>query len=221
MKKLTGVVSVLAGFTFVFTFGSCSDGGDFTAKSYSTSENVQAITVEATDREIEIGISEDDTVYIDYDENEKEYYDISLSENDELTIKLVLDKEWTDFIGTKPSEEFRKISLKVPDELLSDISVTTTNEAIKISAVSVSGNIVLNANGGDVKFERVAVGEGLDVKAKNGNITGTVIGSWEDFSISCTIKKGDCNLPAEKKEGGKLLKADCNNGNINIDFVSE
>ena len=211
MRKLTGVVSVLAGFTFVFTFGSCSDGGDFTAKSYSTSENVQAITVEATDREIEIGISEDD----------KEYYDISLSENNELTIKLVLDKAWTDFVGTKPSEEFRKIRLKVPDELLSDISVTTTNEEIKISAVSVSGNIVLDANGGDVKFEKVAVGEGLDVKAKNGNITGTVIGSWEDFSISCTIKKGDCNLPAEKKEGGKLLKADCNNGNINIDFVSE
>ena len=76
MRKLTGVVSVLAGFTFVFTFGSCSDGGDFTAKSYSTSENVQAITVEATDREIEIGISEDDMVYIDYYENEKEYYDI-------------------------------------------------------------------------------------------------------------------------------------------------
>ena len=85
--------------------------------------------------------------------------------------------------------------------------MTTTNEEIKISAVSVSGNIVLDANGGDVKFEKVAVGEGLDVKAKNGNITGTVIGSWEDFSISCTIKKGDCNLPAEKKEGGKLLKA--------------
>lgn len=94
MRKLTGVVSVLAGFTFVFTFGSCSDGGDFTAKSYSTSENVQAITVEATDREIEIGISEDDMVYIDYYENEKEYYDISLSENNELTIKLVLDKAW-------------------------------------------------------------------------------------------------------------------------------
>lgn len=201
MKKLTGVVSVLAGFTFVFTFGSCSDGGDFTAKSYSTSENVQAITVEATDREIEIGISEDDMVYIDYYENEKEYYDIFLSENDELTIKLVLDKAWTDFVGTKPSEEFRKIRLKVPDELLSDISVTTTNEEIKISAVSVSGNIVLDANGGDVKFEKVAVGEGLDVKAKNGNITGTVIGAWEDFPFPAQSKRGIAIYPPKRRKG--------------------
>ena len=118
-----------------------------------------------------------------------------------MTIKLVLDKAWTDFIGTKPSEEFRKISLKVPDELLSDISVTTTNEAIKISAVSVSGNIVLDANGGDVKFERVAVGEGLDVKAKNGNITGTVIGAWEDFSISAQSKRGIAIYQPKRRKG--------------------
>ncbi len=55
--------------------------------------------------------------------------------------------------------------------------------------------------------------------AKNGNIAGTIIGGWDDFSISCNIKKGDCNLPASKEGGEKLFTASCNNGNINIEFV--
>lgn len=86
-----------------------------------------------------------------------------------------------------------------------------------MSAVSA----VLNSNGGDVSFDKLYVSESLDVTVKNGNITGSVTGGWDDFSITSAIKKGKSNLPAEKTGGSKILKASCNNGDINVEFLKE
>lgn len=41
----------------------------------------------------------------------------------------------------------------------------------------------------------------------------------DEFSITCTIKKGESNLPALKEDGDKSLTAECNNGDINMNFV--
>ena len=156
---------------------------------------------------------------MEYFDSEKEYLDISVSENKELVIDLVYDKDWTDFIGTKPSAEYRKIIIKIPNGLISSFSANTTNENIKVSALSVTQQVSLDSNGGDVVCERVNVGKSISLKAKNGNIQGTIVGGWDEFSISCTIKKGDCNLPLSKEGDDKTFSADCNNGDIDIDFV--
>ena len=73
--------------------------------------------------------------------------------------------------------------------------------------------------GGSIVCERVNVGKSIDLTAKNGDITGSVLGGMDDFSISCTYKKGDCNLPESKPGGTKSFTANCNNGNIDIEFV--
>lgn len=70
------------------------------------------------DREIEVSLSEDEQVHIKYYENSKEYYDISVSDENVLTIASASNKEWTDYIGRKPAAEYRKISLQIPDALL-------------------------------------------------------------------------------------------------------
>ena len=44
------------------------------------------------------------------------------------------------------------------------------------------------------------------------------MGGWDDFSISCTVKKGDCNL-ADKSCVTKRLTIDCNNGDVDIDLI--
>ena len=41
----------------------------------------------------------------------------------------------------------------------------------------------------------------------------------DEFSITCMIKKGESNLPALKEGGDKSLTAECNNGDINIEFA--
>ena len=77
----------------------------------------------------------------------------------------------------------------------------------------------LETNGGNLICERVNVGRTIDLAAKDGNITGTILGGWDDFSMVCKIKKGDCNLPLKKEKGEKSFFADCNNGDIEIEFV--
>lgn len=218
MKKtillLFALISIL-----VFTLAGCSNNDTFTEKSYCAKEGeVEKVAVQVTDREVEISASEDNRIYIDYFDGEKEYLEISVTESKELTVKLTTNKHWTDFIGTKPSKEYRKIKLRIPDNLISTLSASTTNESIKLNPLSISGNISLYSNGGDIEFERLNVGKTADMTVKNGSIKGTLIGGWDDFAISCKIKKGNCNLPALKEGGEKSFFADCNNGNINIEF---
>ena len=219
MKKIRALLFILAG-VFVFSFAGCSNGGTFTEKSYSSGESeIKSVSIDVTDRELEIGTSEDGQIHVKYFDSEKEYLDISVSENQELLIKLVIDKDWTDYIGTKPSAEYRKIAVEIPDGLLVSFTAKTTNENIKVNPLSFAESVSLDSNGGDVTFERVSVGKSVSLTAKNGNIQGTLIGGWDDFSITCTIKKGDSNLPESKEDGDTTLTADCNNGDINIEFV--
>lgn len=77
----------------------------------------------------------------------------------------------------------------MPNNLLTNITASTTNENIKIAALSVTDSISLDCNGGNIICEQINVNKAIDLKVKNGDITGTIIGGWDDFSISCKIKK--------------------------------
>ena len=218
MKKILFCMAACAVLALCMT--GCSSQQTFEEDSYSSAgEEVRAVTVDVSDREVLIGASADGQVRIEYSESEKEYYDISLSQEGKLTMTLVLDKQWTDFIGTKPAIEDRTIRLYLPDGLLSSLKVTTTNEAVVLSPLSVSGSVALDSNGGDVRFDSVLVGTEASFAAKNGNIVGSLVGGWDDFSISCTVKKGESNLPESKPGGEKSLAVDCNNGDVAIEFV--
>ncbi|WP_295218775.1 DUF4097 family beta strand repeat-containing protein [Ruminococcus sp.] len=166
-------------------------------------------------------MSEDEQVHIQYYENSKEYYDISVSDENVLTMVSASDKEWTDYIGVKPSAEDRKISLQIPNALLEDLALFTTNEDITLSALAVTGSINISSNGGNIAFGNLEVGENLTLNVKNGDISGTVVGSYDDFSIQSEIKKGESNLPDNKDDGEKTLKVSGNNGDVNIEFVNE
>ena len=120
----------------------------------------------------------------------------------ELSMRLSLDRDWTDYVGTKPAREYRKIKVEIPDRLLSGLTVKTTNESIHVSPLSGVASVSLESNGGNVEFEKLFVSESLTVTAKNGNILGSVVGGWDDFSISCEIKKGESNFVPENKTGG-------------------
>ncbi|MCI8458162.1 MAG: DUF4097 domain-containing protein [Clostridia bacterium] len=219
MKKVT---ALLVGWSIALSFAlcGCSGGDTFTQKSYASGENeIEKITLQAEDREVEIDVSGDEKVYIDYFDGQKETIDITVSESKELTVKRVDHKKWTDFIGTKPAKEYRKIKIRIPDNRIASLTVDTTNEDITVHALSFTQHVSLAANGGNIVCERIRVGESVCLKTKNGNITGTVIGGWDDFSIACKIKKGKCNLPTLKEGGQKSFSADCNNGNIHVEFV--
>ncbi len=205
-----------------FVLAGCSNSSEpFEEKNYTPDTQINEINLDVRDREIEVSLSEDEQVHIQYYENSKEYYDISVSDENVLTMTSASDKEWTDYIGGKPSAENRKILLQIPDALLENLTLSTTNEDITLSTLSVTGSINISSNGGNIAFENLDVGNALYLTVKNGNIGGTVMGSYDDFAIQSEIKKGDSNLPDNKDGGEKVLNVSGNNGDVNIEFVNE
>lgn len=95
---------------------------------------ISEVCIDVRDRQVEVTLSADEQIHIDYYENSKEYYDISVFENRVLTMISVHDKEWTDYIGGKAPADVRKISVQLPDSLLKTLSVLTTNENISINS---------------------------------------------------------------------------------------
>ena len=83
-----------------------------------------------------------------------------------------------------------------------------------------SGNINISSNGGNIAFESLDAANALDLTAKNGDISGTFVGSYDDFAVRSEIKKGESNLPDRKDSGEKTLNVSCNNGDVNIEFVN-
>lgn len=202
-----------------FVLAGCSDNSEpFEEKSYIADTQIKEINLDVRDREIEVSLSEDGQVHIQYFENSKEYYDISVSD-EILSMTSASNKEWKDYIGGKPSSGNRKISLQIPNELLDTITLSTTNEDISLPELTVTGNISIASNGGNITFENLNVGRSLHLSVKNGDISGTIIGSYDDFAIHSKIKNGESNLPNNKDSGEKTLNVSSNNGDVNIEFV--
>ena len=219
MKKVAAIFLTVTFLVPIFVCG-CGGNDNFTAQSYASGDTpVDGLVIDVAERAIEIVAAEDGQIGIEYCESAKEYYEISVSESNILTMTLQSNKEWTDFIGTKPAAEYRKIKIAIPNGLLSSLTLKTTNETIKLSPLSVTGSVSLTVNGGDVEFAEIAVGKSLDATSKNGDITGTIVGGWDDFSIKCDVKKGESNLPADKPDGEKALRVQSNNGDVEINFV--
>ena len=220
MKKIISLLLclVLGGFILV----GCSNSSEpFEEKSYTPDTQINEINLDVRDREIEVSLSEDEQVHIKYYENSEEYYDISVSDENVLTMTSASNKSWTDYIGFKPAAEDRKISLQIPNGLLENLTLSTTNEDITLSALAVTGSINISSNGGSISFENLDVGSALSLTVKNGDISGAVVGSYDDFSIQSEIKKGDSNLPDQSEGGAKTLTVTSNNGNVHIEFVAE
>ena len=221
MKKMILLLMCLVFSAACFT-GCAKDEEAFTPKSYTAeSKEITAVSVDVRDRQIEVTASEDDQIHIDYFENSKEYYDISVSDGHTLTMTAQSDKEWTDYIGGKSAIDTRKISLQLPNTILTTLKLSTTNENISLPALTVSDDLSLSCHGGNLVFNQLNVGNSINLDSKNGDITGTILGSYDDYMISCNVKKGKSNLPSSKENGTKTLTVSNNNGDIDIEFVSE
>ena len=221
MKKM---IALLMGIVLgAVCFTGCTNNGEaFTERSYTSEEKeITEICIDVRDRQIEVMLSPDNQIHIDYFESSKEYYDISVSDNHTLTMTAESDKEWTDYIGGKPTAGSRKISLQVPNKLLTALKLSTTNEDITLPALTVIDDLSLSSHGGNIVFDKLDVGKSIYLEAKNGDISGAMIGNYDDYAISCNIKKGESNLPPSKENGTKTLAVFNNNGDINIQFVSE
>ena len=97
----------------LFACSACYDGGDFSKREYCF-KGVQSIRIEAADRTVNVERCAADGVRVECFESETEYYSAA-QEGGSLTIELVRDKEWTDFIGTQPNAKWRVVTVYVPE----------------------------------------------------------------------------------------------------------
>lgn len=221
MKKvITLLVCVFLGAACLT--GCANQDEAYTPKSFTAGgEQISQVCIDVQDRQIEVALSADGQIHIEYYENNKEYYDISVSDDQVLTMTAASNKGWLDYIGGKSAAGSRKILLQLPETLLTALKLSTTNEDISLSALSIAGDLSLSSRGGNIAFDRLNVENSIHLNAKNGDISGTIIGGYDDYAISCDIKKGESNLPASKESGARTLAVVNNNGNIGIEFVNE
>ena len=216
MNKIISLVLCLALGGLVLS--GCSGGeAQFEEKSYTPDAQVSAVTIDVQDRDVTVELSADGQVHIQYFESSKEFYDISVS-GGVLTMTGATDKSWIDYIGLAPSAEYRKIVLQVPDAMLENLTITTAYEDITLPSRSVTGSVSLDCNGGDISFDSLDVGMALTLNVKNGDVSGTVLGSYDDFAIRAEVKSGDSSLPESKDGGVKTLNVTANNGDVNVEI---
>ena len=198
---------------------ACTNNDQFVPMEYSAgSDEVRSIIIDVRDRSIDVMLSDDGQIHIDYLVSSKEGYDIGLADGC-LSMSGTSNKDWTDYIGMKPSAENRKILLRIPEMALDIISLKTTNENIQYKGLPAAGEIRLSSNGGNILFENLDAEASIALDVKNGDIRGSITGGWDDFSIQCNIKKGSCNLPSDKDGGRKVLTVNANNGDVDISFA--
>lgn len=215
LKKSLAALALAASLASLCALVGCSEQ-TFTERTFASGEQaVQSVVVDVADRAVEVVASEDGQAHVAGFESEQEYYNITL-EGGVLTVKLVQDKEWTDFIGTKPDAQYRALTIALPAGVAS-LTVATTNEDVQLDPLAAE-TVSLSSNGGNLVFEGLSAGESISLIAKNGNIEGTIAGGWDDYSIDCTVKKGESSL-VSKEGGAKTLTVDCNNGDVRVQFV--
>lgn len=96
---------------------------------------------------------------------------------------------------------------------------TTSNGKITFKNVTAIEEVYGKTSNNSISIEAVSVGTRLYLKSGNGSISGTVIGSLEDFSFDCDTDNGSCNLPTNLGNGSKKMEISTNNGSIKITFI--
>lgn len=217
MKKIL-ILALGAAAALGLLTGCSDDESHFEARRYTPDASVNGVCVDVSDRELQVSLSDDNLVHIDYFESEDAYYNISVSEDGILTMTAESGEGISQFFGVKSSGEEHKISLQVPSGLLASLELHTTNEDITLAALAVTDRITLSNNRGDISFDALDVGNSLQLENKNGDISGTILGSEDEFSISTESKKGESSLPASREAGEKTLHVTNNNGDIAVAF---
>ncbi|KOO49119.1 DUF4097 family beta strand repeat-containing protein [Viridibacillus arvi] len=216
-KKLAMSVLIILS---VILAGCSSEPITYEEKNYATSAaEVDTITIDVKDRKIEFFQSEDEKIHISYNESEKEFYKIDLSDGKELSMVYASHKDWDDYIGGKAAQENRTIQVWIPDASIENLILKTSNEEIELPPLSFAGAVNIKINNGNIQLDKLNAGTTVTLETKNGDISGSIVGSYDDFAILSEAKKGKSNLPPNKSRGDKTLNVSTNNGNINLEFV--
>ena len=92
MKK---IVCVVLAVLFVFAFVGCSNGGTFSEKNYlSENGQIRSIIIDVADRELNIGLSYDGQISVNYFDSEKQYLESLVGKSYEVLFERERGDSW-------------------------------------------------------------------------------------------------------------------------------
>ena len=215
MKKI-GSCALLCALLLSLLSGCAAE--TFTEEHYTADPaQISQIQLDLRDRQVEVIASTDGQIHLRYSQSDSEFYRIA-EKDGVLTMTSESNRKWYQYFGWKTNETHRIVVLELPPEALGSLAISTTNEDIRVSTLSVSDGISLSANGGNITFDGLRAEGAISLTVKNGDIQGTILGSYEEYSIECAIKKGESNLASNPNDTGKPLTISANNGDVAIQF---
>lgn len=215
MKKI-GSCALLCALLLSLLSGCAAE--TFTEEHYAADPaQISQIQLDLRDRQVEVIASTDGQIHLRYSQSDSEFYRIA-EKDGVLTMTSESNRKWYQYFGWKTNETHRIVVLELPPEALGSLAISTTNEDIRVSTLSVSDGISLSANGGNIAFDGLRAEGAIFLAVKNGDIQGTILGSYEEYSITCAIKKGESNLASNPNDTRKPLTISANNGDVDIQF---
>ncbi|MEK5395521.1 DUF4097 family beta strand repeat-containing protein [Paenibacillus sp. FSL K6-2859] len=221
LKKIfsnTAAVTVtlsLALFATACTTNSSADkqgnSTPYEQKSYSVDAGkVNQISLSTTNRKIELVQSTDNEIHIDYFENNKESYELNVTDDKKLVMEAVSNKQWKDYIGLDSDKTHRDIKIAIPNHTASDITLNTSKGDIVVSELNIAGSVHAKTSDGKIDFSNVEMDKDLNIETKNDHAL--LSGVSVKGSIDATLSNGD--LEVTKVVVGDTLKMKAKNGDI-------
>ncbi|WP_422658903.1 DUF4097 family beta strand repeat-containing protein [Paenibacillus sp. EC2-1] len=212
--KRTPAVFVILGLALITTActtdsGSQDSSAPYEEKSYTVDAGkVSQLSLTTRDRTIELVESTDNQIHINYFENEKESYEINVSDNKELTMEAVNNKNWKDYIGLDTEKAHRNVKIAVPSGIASGITIKTSKGNIIFSNVDIAGSVDVATSDGAIEVTNTEVDKMLKLQTKNDNmilsdvnIKGSVDAYVSNGDIEVTNVGVDDTLKLESKNG--------------------
>lgn len=209
--NIVGIVALL--------LTGCTQDLHFVEMEKSFTERIFTLNLDAQNRRVVVNGTEDENLLFRYQDSEREILDFELTETT-LDVDLVIEREIGDFFGIQADVSYRTIEIYVPQDKPLSLNISTTGEYVSIEEISVETLTIFN-NNGDITFTDITSTGDISLSTKNADITGNIIGSYDDYAIDVDIKKGDTNLPISKESGSKRLSISDNNGDVFVDIEPE
>ena len=108
-------------------------------------------------------------------------------------------------------------SVKLEKVKCNDLTLKSNSGSIRLNDVKAEGSLEAKNSSGGIHFDALEVGKDISLSATSGSVSGTLIGSEDDYSIISKTSSGSNNL-TDSRNGSKSMDVTTTSGSIKIQF---
>ena len=207
---IIGLIVFVIGFAMLhFDITKLNTDTPYVSKSFVSTKTIRAISIVDNNTDIQVLSSSDDKIHITYYENDKNYYELSESDDGDLVIIKKSNREWYEYFF---NIQFGKPTLlvEVPENYNNDMTIQSHDGQIIMEDIRVD-DLLLASSDDKIQIENVSASGCLEAKTSDNTvcITNTIVTG----DIVCQTSSGKIDLNTVE---GKSIKAENADGNITL-----